>query len=256
MKGFANIEILRDFYILGILLILPLIMVFTLMMLIYFYISFFLYNLDKIQMMLEKMPPSYLDTMSQYTELQQVVILPIKIIGLPFFLLLPLLISGIITSDSFAGERERNTLETLLVTPIRDFELFLGKIFTSFIPTLLVTWVCFLFLTHGISNMLNPHFITPVFPDRIWILSILFIVPLFIAGTILVEILISSLVSSVKSASALNMFLTLPVLIIILMQATGYVLFSQKTLPWLFLFFLIFDGVLFWIGLRLFRRGH
>ena len=88
-------------------------MVLTLIMLIHFYISFFIHNLDKIQMMLEKMPASYLDGLSQYSELQQVAILPIKIIGLPFFLLLPLLISGIITSDSFAGERERNTLETI-----------------------------------------------------------------------------------------------------------------------------------------------
>lgn len=32
-----------------------------------------------------------------------------------------------ITPDSFAGERERHTLETLLATPIKEAELFLGK---------------------------------------------------------------------------------------------------------------------------------
>ena len=70
-------------------------------------------NLDKIQLMLSSMPKAYLDGLSSYSDIQKVAILPIKIIGLPFFLLIPLLMSGIITSDSFAGERERNTLENL-----------------------------------------------------------------------------------------------------------------------------------------------
>ena len=131
---------------------------------------------------------------------------------LPFFLLIPLLMSGIITSDSFAGERERNTLEALLTTPIRDWELLLGKILTPFLPALLVTWTSFLLLTKGIANLINPHFLSPVFPDAIWIISVALVVPLFLVGTVLAEILISARVSSVKADSALNMLLAFPVL--------------------------------------------
>ena len=90
-------EILRDFYVLGILVFLPLAMVGTLVVLIYFYMSFFLQNLDQIQIMLSSMPKAYLEGLSGYTDIQKVAILPIKIIGLPFFLLIPLLMSGIIT---------------------------------------------------------------------------------------------------------------------------------------------------------------
>ena len=247
-------EILRDLYVLGILIFLPMITVGTLVMLISFYIGFFQHNLDKIQTLLENMPPAYLEGLSHYKDIQKVAVLPIRVIGLPFFLLLPLLISGIITSDSFAGERERNTLETLLVTPIKDWELLLGKILTPFVPALLVTWLSFAMLIMGLARTINAYFESPVFPDAIWILSMIFVVPLFIAGSILAEILISSRVASVKGASALNMFLTLPVLFLMLTQSSGFVLFSFETLPWMIVFLILVVAGLFYWGLKLFKR--
>jgi len=247
-------EILRDYYVLGILVFLPLAMVSTLVVLIYFYMTFFLNNLDKIQIMLASMPKAYLEGLSSYSDVQKVAVLPIKIIGLPFFLLIPLLMSGIITADSFAGERERNTLETLLVAPIRDWELLLGKILTPFVPALIITWISFGLLTRGISDLINPHFLSPVFPDMIWIVSVALVVPLFLAGTVLAEILISARASSVKAASALNMLLSFPVLGIMLMQSSGFVLFSDRTLPWMLAFLAAVDVVLFTVGLRSLRR--
>ena len=248
-------EILRDFYVLGILVFLPLTMVATLVLLIYFYLSFFLNNLDKIQVMLANMPRAYIEGLSGYSDLQKIAILPIKIIGLPFFLLIPLLISGIITSDSFAGERERNTLESLLSAPIRPWELLLGKMMTPFFPALLVTWVSFALLTWAVSLLINPHFPAPVFPDLIWVLAMVLLVPLFLAGTVLAEIIISLRASSVKAASALNMLLSLPVLFFMLLQSSGFVLFSTRTFFWLVLLLAALDLGLFLRGLRIFQRS-
>ena len=247
-------EILRDFYVLGILVFLPLTMVGTLVLLIYFYMSFFIHNLDKIQLLFSNMPEAYLEGLSGYSDLQKVAVLPIKIIGLPFFLLIPLLISGIITSDSFAGERERNTLETLVATPVRDMELLFGKVLTPFLPALLVTWLSFGLLTYFVSRLINPHFISPVFPDTTWIVTMALVVPLFLAGTVLAEILISMRARSVKSASALNMLLSLPVLGLMLMQSTGFVLFSTRSMIWMISILAVLDAILFFFGQRTFRR--
>jgi ABC-2 type transport system permease protein len=247
-------EILRDFYVLGILVFLPLAMVGTLVVLIYFYMTFFIHNLDQVQVMLSAIPKAYLKGLSGYTDIQKVAILPIKIVGLPFFLLIPLLMSGIITSDSFAGERERNTLEPLLVTPTRDWELLLGKVLTPFLPALLVTWISFGLLTKGVSSLINPHFLSPVFPDKVWVVSVALVVPLFLTGTVLAEILISARVSSVKAASALNMLLSFPVLAVMLVQSTGFVLFSAGTLPWMLFFLALLDVILFTAGLRSLRH--
>ncbi len=246
-------EILRDFYVMGILVFLPLTMVGTLVLLIHFYMTFFLQNLDKVQLMLSSMPSAYLKGLSGYSDIQKVAILPIKIVGLPFFLLIPLLMSGIITSDSFAGERERNTLEPLLTAPVTDRQLLLGKILTPFVPALVVTWASFALLTKGVSKLINPHFLSPVFPDTIWIVSVALVVPLFLAGAVLAEILISARASSVKAASALNMLLSFPVLGVMLMQSTGFVLFSARTLPWMLLSLAALDAALFTAGLRVLR---
>jgi ABC-2 type transport system permease protein len=52
------------------------------------------------------------------------------------FFLFPSLLAATVAADSFAGERERGTLETLLATPLSDASLFFGKagwaIFYSF----------------------------------------------------------------------------------------------------------------------------
>jgi len=247
-------EILRDFYVLGILVFLPLTMVGTLVMLIYFYMGFFINNLDKVQVMLANMPEAYVRDLARYSDIQKIAVLPIKIIGIPFFLLIPLLISGIITSDSFAGERERNTLEPLLATPVRSRDLLLGKMFTPFLPALLVTWISFALLTAAVSRVINPHFLSPVFPDAVWILSMVVVVPLFLAGTVLAEILISVRTSSVKAASALNMLLSLPVLFLMLLQSTGFVLFSGGSLVWIVLVLAVLDLLLFRRGLHHIRR--
>jgi len=247
-------EILRDYYVLGILVFLPLTMVGTLVLLLYFYMSFFVHNLDKIQVMLTNMPDAYLAGLAQYSDIQKVAVLPIKIIGIPFFLLIPLLISGIITSDSFAGERERNTLEPLMTTPIGSAELLLGKVLTPFLPALLVTWASFGILTAAVSRLINPHFVSPVFPDAVWGLSMVLVVPLFLAGTVLSEVLISARSVSVKAASALNMLLSLPVLLLMLLQSTGFVLFSVQSMIWIVAGLAGLDVLLFVRGLRVVRR--
>ncbi len=247
-------EILRDFYVLGILVFLPLAMVGTLVLLTYFYMSFFLSNLDKIQLMLSNMPKAYLDGLTGYSDVQKIAVLPLKIIGLPFFLLIPLLISGIITSDSFAGERERNTLEPLLAAPIRPAEVLAGKILTPFLPGMLVTWASFALFTWAVAGLINPHFISPVFPDRTWIFTMALVVPLFLLGTVLAQILISMKAASVKAASALNMLLSLPVLFLMLLQSSGFVLFSMQSLTWIVLTLTLINIGLFLLGLRFFRR--
>jgi ABC-2 type transport system permease protein len=45
-----------------------------------------------------------------------------------FLLFLPVFTANALTADSFAGERERKTLETLLATRLPDRSIFLGKV--------------------------------------------------------------------------------------------------------------------------------
>ena len=145
-------------------------------------------------------------------------------------------------------------MEPLAAAPVRSRDLLLGKLLTPFLPALLVAWISFALLTISISRLINPHFLAPVFPDTVWVLSMVLVVPLFLAGTVLAELHISVKTPSVKAASALNMLLALPVLFIMLMQSTGFVLFSTGTLPWMILVLLGIDILLFRNGLRAVNR--
>lgn len=51
------------------------------------------------------------------------------------------IISSTLISDSFAGEKERNTLETLISTPISVISLYLGKVFFSTIITMFIVLI-------------------------------------------------------------------------------------------------------------------
>jgi ABC-2 type transport system permease protein len=59
-----------------------------------------------------------------------------------YFMWLPFVLAGGTTADSFAGERERHTLETLLATRLSDRDIFLGKVLAVLIYCLSVTWGC------------------------------------------------------------------------------------------------------------------
>lgn len=81
---------------------------------------------------------------------------------IPFFLLTAIINSLVTSSNSFAGEKERNTLETLLFAPISVTNLFLGKVIASLIPTLLITFVAFL-LNALIVNSISKPFLMKFF---------------------------------------------------------------------------------------------
>ncbi|NHJ32173.1 MAG: ABC transporter permease subunit, partial [Asgard group archaeon] len=56
------------------------------------------------------------------------------------FLLLPMILPMAIAADSIAGERERKTIESLIATPLTTGEIVLGKLMTTMIPSVLITW--------------------------------------------------------------------------------------------------------------------
>ena len=47
------------------------------------------------------------------------------------YAIFPSIVAALFAADSFAGERERNTLETLLATPVSDRAIYLGKVLAA-----------------------------------------------------------------------------------------------------------------------------
>src|SRR5215213_10371489 len=80
---------------------------------------------------------AYLDLRDQDAVIRVV----LKALMIPLFWVTPVALTSTVAADSFVGEKERNTLEPLLATPISDMQLFAAKLCTAVVPAVVGTWV-------------------------------------------------------------------------------------------------------------------
>ena len=94
----------------------------------------------------------------------------------------PLFLVTSVIADSFAGERERHTLETLLASRLSDRAILLGKVLTS----VLYGWgITMAMLLVGLVTVNVAH----------WGGGLLLYPPLVLAGTVVMMLLVSALIA-------------------------------------------------------------
>lgn len=159
-------------------------------------------------MLLARMPQQISVWFNGLDERQVLVMLLAGLLYAPFFLILPLMFSSVIAAEAFAGERERKTIEGLLYTPVTDAELFLGKVMAAFIPSVLITWIGFLFYTL-VVNALSGIFLhwAGWFPLSPWYALIFWVSPgislLSVAFTVLISSRNPTFMGAYQTSSAL-----------------------------------------------------
>ncbi|WP_440117331.1 hypothetical protein [Paenibacillus sp. QZ-Y1] len=164
----------------------------------------------------------------------------------PLFLIIPVMASSILTANSFAGEKERKTLEGLLFTPMSMDTLFKGKVLAALIPSLLLSWITFLIYGIIANVLMYPMFEKWMFPNLNWIILVLWVVPACSLVVILLNVLMSAKVRGFQEAYQLGGLVVIPLLALIAGQASGMLLIS----PWIL--FLI-GAVLLLISVALLR---
>lgn len=139
----------------------------------------------------------------------------------PFFLLVSIINSMVTASNSFAGEKERKTLECLLFAPISIKDLFLGKVVASFIPTMAITYAAFV-LDIILINLITYSSIEELlFLSPTWLVLMLWVVPILVLFNILVNIFISAKVKTFQEAQQFAGILVLPVIGLFVGQISG-----------------------------------
>ena len=157
---------------------------------------------------------------------------------IPFFLLTAIINSMVTSSNSFAGEKERNTLETLLFAPITVTELFLGKVIASLIPSLLITFAAFLLNALIVNSISFPFFKEILFFNSIWLILMFWVVPALVIFNIILNVLVSARVKSFQEAQQFGGIMVLPVVGLLISNVSGLFFLSPLTL------FLIGAGLL------------
>jgi len=212
--------------------------------------------LADLQQLLETMPPAMQNALSGYTPLQQVVVLALVYFLAPMYLIVPLMVASVIAADSFAGEKERKTLEALLYTPTTDRELLLGKLLAAWLPAVAVGLIGFLLYAVVANIAAWPTMGEIFFPNLMWVVLALWVAPAVAGLGLVVTVLISARAEGFQDAYQMGAIVVLPLLLLVIGQATGVILFSTGMVLLLGLVLWLLDGLLLWWGGSWFRRAE
>lgn len=146
-----------------------------------------------------------------------------------------------LTADSFAGERERNTLEVLLISPISSSELFLGKLVS-------VLWMP---LSFALSGQLLFSIVSPMsFGTVVFGMIHSIVVTLFISSGAL---FFSLKLQSVRSASQSSLLFLLPIYFVTQIYST-WILSDDWIFVGVVSVYLFLSAAIYLMALREFKK--
>lgn len=211
-------------------------------------------NGNLMEAIIPNLPEAVKQTLSGYPEAQQMIYIMLLYFFAPFFLIIPLMVSGVIASDSFAGEKERKTIEALLAAPLTDSELLMGKILVGFVPAMGITILSFALYTVMVDALTLSRFGFLLLPNLTWLVMILCLAPAASLLGIGATVIISTQVKGFREAQQLSALLVVPVLALLFGQAFGFLIMGPATLLVLTILMLVVDAALFGVGISLFNR--
>lgn len=161
-----------------------------------------------------------------------------------FFLIIPIMSSTIMSATSFVGEKEKQTLETLLYCPLSLTQIFQAKVAASFLLSMLVSCISFSVMLIVLETEIYVTAGLFILPGIQWLLVMLLLAPALslIAVTLIVRI--SAKAQSVEDAQQGAVFLLLPILLMLISQFSGLFLISAWMLLGLGVVCAVFAGFL------------
>jgi ABC-2 type transport system permease protein len=170
-----------------------------------------------------------------------------------FLLLIPTMIAISVATFSIVDEKLSGSLEALLATPVRTWELLLGKALAGAIPALAVTWISagvFLLIVSGLGWGNLVGFVV----TGGWFLTLFLLTPAVAILSFMLGVIGSSRAKDARSAQNTVLVIIFPVLALIGIQVTGIVWFTPWLILVLALAIIVGDFVSLRVAVRLFRR--
>jgi len=171
---------------------------------------------------------------------------------IPFLLMVvgffPISISLVIALESFAGERERLSLEPLLATPLTDGQLYLGKLLASLASPLAAAYLGILVYLLGVVLAIGWR------PPPVLLVQVLLLTTAQAVVMVCGAVVISSQTTSVRAANLLASFIIIPVSQLVIGESLIMFWGRYTVLWWIVLALLLIALVLSRMGLHLFSR--
>jgi len=171
---------------------------------------------------------------------------------IPFLLMIvgffPISVSLVIALESFAGERERLTLEPLLATPLRDSELYLGKMLASLFVPMLASYLGIAVYLIGLALTIGWY------PPPALLIQVVILTGAQAIVMVSGAVVVSSQTTSVRAANLLASFIIVPMSQLIIGESLIMFWGRYDILWWIVVGLLIIAVVLGRMGLHLFNR--
>lgn len=175
---------------------------------------------------IEKIIPMYPVPAELTATVDRIVYIFLNYTFLPFFMIVPIVISTVVAANAVVGEKERKTLETLLYTPVTSRELLVAKELAVFVPAMLITYTSFIgyfLITNGIGLALRGIILVRSF---VWIPGLILLAPAVSLLALSVSILVSLKAKNFMEAQQTAGLVVLPVVALIGAQISGIVIFN------------------------------
>jgi ABC-2 type transport system permease protein len=136
------------------------------------------------------------------------------------YILLSMIVPSVIAAYSIIGEKSNHTLEPLLATPVRRWQLLAGKMLSALLPAVVVTWISGGLFIAELAILTDANVVSHVVTAG-WLILFLCSTPLL--GLIAVAIMtaISSRVNDTRTAQQLSIWAVVPILGLILGELSG-----------------------------------
>ncbi len=191
----------------------------------------------QVRQLLANMPAAALSQLAGHTLSQQMSIF-FLVYGLaPMFLILPLMVSSVLAADSFAGEKERKTIEALLYSPITDRDLFTAKLLGPWSAAVVLGLLSFVLYTLMVDLAGWFAMKDILLPNLMWILLAVWVSPAVAGLGLVAMVFVSARAQGFQDAYQTGGLVVLPILALMAGQMTGVMFFTV--------------GVVFFLGLAL-----
>jgi ABC-2 type transport system permease protein len=164
----------------------------------------------------------------------------------PMLLIVPVMVSVVAAAGAIAGERERRTLEILLLSPITDRQFFVAKTLGAWLPAVAITLLGSVVYQVVATMALADTRIRP-FPNLLWTLLILWVAPALAAAALGAVVVLSAHARTSQDAMQLGAVLILPVVAVTVAQASGLLALGAATVA--------ASGVALWLVAALLLRA-
>ena len=172
---------------------------------------------------------------------------------LVFFLLMPAYIPLSIATFSIIGEKQARSLEPVLAAPIRTSELLAGKAVAALVPGVLAGWMTYAIFVVLASLLYGPA-LFGVVTDPSWLAGVFLLGPAVGLSSVVAGVIVSARVNDPRVAQQIGGVVIVPVIALVLLQATGTLLVGPVGYTLLAIIVLVISFIGLRIGVRLFDR--